>query len=94
MSLEISPASVTAMRILLADNHDLVRDTIEEFLKRLDKDLQVLPAASLSQALDLVRKADALDLVLLHLRMPGMNGLAGLKSVQAARTGVPQSAAA
>ena len=77
------------MRILIADDHDLIRDTIEEFLKRLDKDLQVLHAANLSQALELLRKADTLDLVLLDLRMPGMNGLAGLKSVQAARAGVP-----
>jgi DNA-binding NarL/FixJ family response regulator len=77
------------MRILLADDHDLIRDTIEEFLKRLDQDLQVLHAATLPQALDLIRKADALDLVLLDLKMPGMNGLAGMKSVQAARAGVP-----
>jgi len=77
------------MRILLADDHDLIRDTIEEFLKRLDKDLQVLHAATLPQALDVIGKTDALDLILLDLRMPGMNGLAGLKSVQAARAGVP-----
>jgi DNA-binding NarL/FixJ family response regulator len=77
------------MHILLADDHDLVRDTIEEFLKRLDTDLHVLHAATLSQALDLVRKADALDLVLLDLRMPGMNGLAGFKTMQAARADVP-----
>jgi two-component system nitrate/nitrite response regulator NarL len=77
------------MRILLADDHDLIRDTIEEFLKRLDQDLQVLHAATLSQALDVIRKAEALDLVLLDLKMPGMNGLAGMKSVQAARAGVP-----
>jgi DNA-binding NarL/FixJ family response regulator len=77
------------MRILLADDHDLIRDTIEEFLKRLDKDLLVLHASTLPQALDVVRKADALDLILLDLRMPGMNGLAGLKSVQAARADVP-----
>ncbi len=72
------------MRILLADDHDLVRDTIEEFLTRLDKALHVLHAATLPQALDLVRTTDALDLVLLDLCMPGMNGLAALKSVQAA----------
>lgn len=77
------------MRILLADDHDLVRDTIEEFLKRLDQDLTVLHAATLPQALEQARKADDLDLVLLDLRMPGMNGLAGLKTMQAARPGVP-----
>jgi two-component system nitrate/nitrite response regulator NarL len=77
------------MRILIADDHDLVRDTIEEFLKRLAEDLHVLHAANLSQALDLLRKTEALDLVLLDLRMPGMNGLAGLKAVQTVRTDVP-----
>jgi DNA-binding NarL/FixJ family response regulator len=77
------------MRILLADDHDLIRDTIEEFMKRLDGDLHVLHAATLSQALDLLTKSEALDLVLLDLRMPGMNGLAGLKAVQAARPDVP-----
>jgi DNA-binding NarL/FixJ family response regulator len=77
------------MRILLADDHDLIRDTIEEFLRRLDKDLHVLHASTLPQALDVIGKTGALDLVLLDLRMPGMNGLAGLKSVQAALAGVP-----
>ena len=80
---------MTAMRILLADDHDLIRDTIEEFLKRLDQDLHVLHAATLPQALDVIRTAEAFDLVLLDLKMPGMNGLAGMKSVQLARSGVP-----
>jgi DNA-binding NarL/FixJ family response regulator len=77
------------MRILLADDHDLVRDTIEEFLKRLSTDLEVCHAATLAQTLDVMRRAGRLDLILLDLRMPGMNGLAGLKSVQAESTGVP-----
>jgi DNA-binding NarL/FixJ family response regulator len=77
------------MRIILADDHDLVRDTIEEFLKRLDPALEVLHAGTLRQAADLARTAAALDLVLLDLRMPGMNGLAGLKSLQEAAPGVP-----
>jgi two-component system, NarL family, nitrate/nitrite response regulator NarL len=77
------------MRILLADDHDLVRDTIEEFLKRLAEDLQVHHAATLPQTLEVVRKAGDLDLILLDLRMPGMNGLAGLKAVQAESGSVP-----
>ena len=77
------------MRILLADDHDLVRDTVEEFLKRLTDDLQVHHAATLPQALDLVRKAGDLDLILLDLRMPGMNGLAGLKILRAESGRVP-----
>jgi two-component system nitrate/nitrite response regulator NarL len=77
------------MRILLADDHDLVRDTIEEFLKRLAEDLQVHHAATLPQTLEVVRKVGDLDLILLDLRMPGMNGLAGLKAVQAECGSVP-----
>jgi two-component system, NarL family, nitrate/nitrite response regulator NarL len=79
-----------AMRILLADDHDLVRDSIEEFLKRLDRDVEVLHASTLPQALDLARQKDsALDAILLDLRMPGMNGLAGLKAMCAACATVP-----
>jgi DNA-binding NarL/FixJ family response regulator len=77
------------MRILLADDHDLIRDTIEEFLKRLAENLQVDHAATLPQALDVVRRTSDLDLILLDLRMPGMNGLAGLKAVQAESGSVP-----
>lgn len=77
------------MRIVLADDHDLVRDTIEEFLKRLDKEIEVLHAATLPQALELIRTSPSLDLVMLDLKMPGMNGLAGLKSARDARPGVP-----
>jgi len=77
------------MRIVLADDHDLVRDTIEEYLKRLDEHIEVLHAATLPRALEAIRKGADLDLVLLDLRMPGMNGLAGLKSVREACPGVP-----
>jgi two-component system, NarL family, nitrate/nitrite response regulator NarL len=83
------PTDRPAMRILLADDHDLVRDSIEEFLKRLDRDVQVLHAATLPQALELARQDVPLDAILLDLRMPGMNGLAGLKAMRMTRAGVP-----
>jgi len=84
-----APDGWPAMRILLADDHDLVRDSIEEFLRRLDREVQVLHAATLPQALELARQDVGLDAILLDLRMPGMNGLAGLKTMLAARASVP-----
>jgi len=77
------------MKVLLADDHDLVRDAIAVYLKLLDSELQVVHAATLSQALDLARGNNDLSVILLDLHMPGMNGLAGLKAVQAARPEAP-----
>jgi DNA-binding NarL/FixJ family response regulator len=77
------------MKILLADDHNLVRDTIARFLGQLSSDIQVLHAATLPQALEIARRGEPLDLIILDLNMPGMNGLAGLKGMQGARPGVP-----
>ncbi len=77
------------MKILLADDHNLVRDTIERYLGQLSGDIQVLQAATLPQALKIGRRGESLDLIILDLNMPGMNGLAGLKSMQGTRPGVP-----
>jgi two-component system, NarL family, nitrate/nitrite response regulator NarL len=78
-----------AMKILLADDHNLVRDTIARFLGQLSNDIQVLHAATLPQALEIARRSEPLDIIILDLNMPGMNGLAGLKGMQGARAGVP-----
>jgi len=65
------------MRILLADDQELVRDTIAAFLRQ-EQGLTVEVARDFPAALDIVRSSGAFDLVLLDYMMPGMNGLAGL----------------
>jgi DNA-binding NarL/FixJ family response regulator len=77
------------MKILLADDHDLIRDTIALLLKQLDPELQALHAATLSQTLDVARKNEDIRVIIIDLHMPGMNGLADLKAVQVARPEVP-----
>lgn len=67
--------------ILIADDHDLVRDTIAAYLETVD-DFQVQTAASLDDALTKMRGLDAVDLLILDYNMPGMNGLAGLDKAQ------------
>ena len=69
------------MRILLADDHELVRDTIVAFLGQ-QPDFEVTAVSDLPEALEAV--VGGYDLVLLDYSMPGMNGLDGLSKMQGA----------
>jgi DNA-binding NarL/FixJ family response regulator len=69
-------------RVLLADDHDLVRDTLAAFL-RSEGGFEVDVAGRFETALEAVRKRGGFDLVLLDYRMPGMEALTGLARMQA-----------
>lgn len=65
------------MRILIADDHDLLRDTLALWFRQ--EKIDVTPARDLQGALAAVAAADEpFDLILLDYGMPGMNGLEGL----------------
>jgi len=69
-------------RVLLADDHDLVRDTLAAYL-RSEGGVEVEVAGGFDAALEAVRGPRGFDLVLLDYRMPGMEALAGLARMQA-----------
>lgn len=74
------------MRILIADDHDLLRDTLVAFLGAADG-FEVGTAASFPEACKRIEEDDAYDLVLLDYRMPGMNGLDSLQEALALKGG-------
>ncbi|WP_341862623.1 response regulator transcription factor [Gymnodinialimonas sp. 57CJ19] len=66
--------------ILVADDHDLVRDTIAAYLGQ-QGDFTVSTASGVPQAQALLAGQTPFDLVILDYNMPGMDGLSGLESV-------------
>lgn len=76
------------MKILLADDHDLVRDTLAAFLEN-EPDITVSTAANLAEALRTVEAQGGFDLVILDYTMPGMEGLTGLSHMISANGSKP-----
>jgi DNA-binding NarL/FixJ family response regulator len=69
------------MRVLIADDHRLIAEGIRRVLEETD-DFEVVGEASTgSQVLPLVRRTSP-DLVLLDLRMPGLDGLSALEQIK------------
>lgn len=79
----------TNMRIVLADDHRLVRDGLKPFLRELEATVEVVDAASADEALAAAGQGDPPQLILLDLNMPGMDGLAGLARLRTRCPGVP-----
>ncbi len=76
------------MKILIADDHELVRDTLIAFLER-ETDMHLAACEDLNRALETIKKEGPFDLVLLDYSMPGMDGLTGLEKALAANDNQP-----
>lgn len=76
------------MKVLVADDHTLVRETIAAFL-RSEGVAEVLTVSDLTDAVRVAGQSGGFDLVLLDLNMPGMLGLSGLDKMKQANNGRP-----
>lgn len=77
------------MKLLLADDHTLFRDALIEYIKRTDETTDIIIAEDYYEAEKLLNENTDIDLTLLDFKMPGMNGLDGLKQMKEKHPDIP-----
>src|SRR5881398_837932 len=71
------------MKILVVDDHVLIRDALRGVLKELKGDADVLEASDCRQAMALIAEyADDLSLILLDLNLPDRDGFSALAEMR------------
>jgi len=77
------------MKILIADDHVLVRDGLKPLLAGLERDVHVVEACDLASLLEAVQTHPDIDLALVDLQMPGMQGVQSIVSLRNAFPSLP-----
>lgn len=77
------------MHILLVDDHTLFREALLHVLNQLDAQVVVLEAANAGEAAQLIAHTRNLDLVLLDIDLPDVDGLTALPGLRELAPTVP-----
>ncbi len=77
------------MKILVCDDHAIFRDGLRTVLADIESDVELLEAAEATAALATAEAEPDLDLVLLDLEMPGMDGQTGLRRFRSEHPTLP-----
>ncbi len=70
------------MKVLIVDDHGLFRDGLRAMLSRETRDAEILEAATIEIAREVVARNADLDVVLLDLALPGVEGFSGLQALK------------
>ena len=70
------------MKVLVVDDHTLIREAMRDVLTELDPGCVVLEAQDGASALDIAERNRDVDLMLLDLKLPDMDGLVVLSDLR------------
>ena len=68
------------MKVLVIDDHPLIQEAISNVLRRIGAEIQISLAGDCQRGLDIAAQGVEPDLVLLDLNLPGLSGIAALKT--------------
>jgi len=77
------------VRVLVVDDHPLIRDTLRQVLKELDDNIELLVAASAGKALAVAAEHNPIELALLDLELTGASALGLLRALRERFPAVP-----
>lgn len=77
------------LRILLADDHAMVRDGLKGYIQLVEPNTEIVEADSFESAAAVLAAEDPVSLIILDLNMPGMNRLDGLDRLRGAYPEIP-----
>ncbi|NNF76489.1 MAG: response regulator transcription factor [Rhizobiales bacterium] len=80
---------MSSYRLIVADDHPLVRDALSQTFTTSYPDGQIDTAGSLDEVVAIIDKDNPPDLILLDLKMPGVQGFSGLSYLRAQYPDVP-----
>jgi DNA-binding NarL/FixJ family response regulator len=83
------PQGNSALKILIVDDHELIREAMRQVLKQLDANIEVVEAANCVDALTLADQHPDLDLILLDIQLPGTSGLDALVKFRERHPAIP-----
>ena len=79
----------TGLTVLLADDHKIIRDAMVPIIMELGPDVEVIQAGSLDEVLEIAARPIPIDLMVVDLYMPGMQGVRSLKALRLLRRSEP-----
>lgn len=89
LGMQPEPNFLSNLKILIADDHVLFRHGLTQLVRAIDQSVEVTEANSSADISDQLTRDSEIDLIILDLMMPGVDGLSELERLRAEWPEIP-----